>query len=129
MRVVTSLGTHVAVNRQRLLLVRCKRGDRTAWDELIGDYQKTIYRFAYSLCRNEDDTADIASQVFIRVYENMHGFREEANFSSWLFCIVRNVYVDTCFRAKGKKDVSIDEGINIHGDRCIPEIEDPSPGP
>src|SRR5579872_4790004 len=84
---------------EQQLIQACKQGDRNAWDALIHRYEKPVYRFAYTLAGNYDDAADIAGQVFLRLYEGIHTYRDEAAFTSWLFCIVRNVYIDTCVRA------------------------------
>src|SRR5437899_1821670 len=74
------------------LIDLCRTGNHAAWELLIGKYEKPVYKFAYTLARNYDDAADIAAQVFVRLYENIHTFRNESSFTSWLFRIVRNVY-------------------------------------
>jgi RNA polymerase sigma-70 factor (ECF subfamily) len=111
------------------LIQACKQGDRRAWDLLIQRYEKSVYKFAYTLARNYDDAADIAGQVFVRLFENIHTFRNDSHFTSWLFCIVRNVYVDTCIRAPHRSHLSLDEGMELEGDRLVREIVDPSPSP
>jgi len=55
-----------------VLLDRCKSGDPNAWDTLIRRYEKSVYKFAYSLCRNHEEAGDIAGQVFLRLYQNLH---------------------------------------------------------
>jgi len=111
------------------LIQACKLGDSQAWNSLIQRYEKSIYKFAYTLAHNYDDAADIAGQVFVRLYENIHTFRNDAHFTSWLFCIVRNVYVDTCIRAPHRSHLSLDEAMTINGDQIAREIVDPAPGP
>src|SRR5947209_8721091 len=58
-----------------VLLERCKAGESTAWNTLIRKYEKSVYKFAYSLCRNHEEAGDIAGQVFLRLYQNLHTFR------------------------------------------------------
>lgn len=111
------------------LIQACKRGDREAWNKLIARYEKSVYKFAYTLARNYDDAADIAGQVFVRLYENIHTFRNDSHFTSWLFCIVRNVYVDTCVRPQYRSHLSLDEGLDIDGDKLVREVVDPAPSP
>jgi RNA polymerase sigma-70 factor, ECF subfamily len=111
------------------LIQACKRGDREAWDKLIARYEKSVYKFAYTLARNYDDAADIAGQVFVRLYENIHTFRNDSHFTSWLFCIVRNVYVDTCIRPQHRSHLSLDDGLEIDGDRLAREVIDSAPSP
>ena len=113
----------------RTLIDLCRAGDPDAWNTLIQRYEKSVYRFAYTLCRNYDDAADIAGQVFLRLYENIKTFRNESNFTSWLFRIVRNVYVDTCVRPPHRSHLSLDEGLEMDGDLLAHEVADRSPSP
>jgi RNA polymerase sigma-70 factor (ECF subfamily) len=113
-----------------VLLARCNAGDAAAWDTLIKQNEKSVYRFAYRLCRNYDDAADIAGQVFIRLYQNLHTFRHEASFSSWVFRIVRNTYLDLCVRPACRNNVSLDSDSPTDTAALrVREFADPGPTP
>jgi DNA-directed RNA polymerase specialized sigma24 family protein len=47
-------------HEETTLLERCNAGDEAAWNTLIKQNEKSVYRFAFRLCRNYDDAADIA---------------------------------------------------------------------
>lgn len=112
------------------LLMRCRTGDKQAWDTLIRKNEKIVYKYAYSLCRNYEEAGDIAGQVFLRVYQHLHTFRGEASFSSWLFRIVRNTYLDLCVRSVRKGQISLDGGPLNDGESSVGcEAIDPSPTP
>lgn len=112
------------------LLEKCKTGDAAAWDMLIRRYEKSVYKFAYSLCRNHEEAGDIAGQVFLRLYQNLHTFRNEASFTSWLFRIVRNTYLDLCVRPAHKSHLSLDASPNNDSEpNAGRDIMDPSPSP
>jgi len=112
------------------LLERCKQGSAAAWDTLIRRYEKSVYKFAYSLCRNHEEAGDIAGQVFLRLYQNLHTFRNEASFTSWLFRIVRNTYLDLCVRPAHRGHLSLDAGPNNDSEPSAGrDILDPSPTP
>jgi len=113
-----------------VLLERCKAGESAAWDTLIRKYEKSVYKFAYSLCRNHEEAGDIAGQVFLRLYQNLHTFRNEASFTSWLFRIVRNTYLDLCVRPAHRGHLSLDAGPNNDSEPSAGrDIMDPSPSP
>jgi len=113
-----------------VLLDRCKAGDTVAWDTLIRRYEKSICKFAYSLCRNHEEAGDIAGQVFLRLYQNLHTFRNEASFTSWLFRIVRNTYLDLCVRPAHRSHLSLDAGPNNDNEPSTGrDIMDPAPSP
>ena len=44
----------------------------------------------FMLLRNETDAEDVAQEAFIKVYRNLHAFRGEARFSTWVLSIARN---------------------------------------
>lgn len=113
-----------------LLLDRCNAGDADAWNKLIKQNEKSVYRFAYRLCRNYDDAADISGQVFVRLYQNLHTFRHEASFSSWVFRIVRNTYLDLCVRPACRSHISLstDSRPDAGGLRAT-DVPDPGPSP
>jgi len=113
-----------------VLLERCKAGESAAWDTLIRKYEKSVYKFAYSLCRNHEEAGDIAGQVFLRLYQNLHTFRNEASFTSWLFRIVRNTYLDLCVRPAHRSHLSLDAGPSNDSESTAGrDIMDPSPSP
>jgi RNA polymerase sigma-70 factor (ECF subfamily) len=112
------------------LLERCKSGDQKAWNLLIHRYEKSVYKFAYSLCRNHEEAGDIAGQVFLRLYQNLHTFRNEASFTSWLFRIVRNTYLDLCVRPAHRGHLSLDASpTNDNEPSAGRDIMDPAPSP
>ncbi len=119
-----------ATTSEVVLLERCKAGESAAWDTLIRKYEKSVYKFAYSLCRNHEEAGDIAGQVFLRLYQNLHTFRNEASFTSWLFRIVRNTYLDLCVRPAHRGHLSLDAGPNNDSEPSAGrDIMDPSPSP
>jgi RNA polymerase sigma-70 factor (ECF subfamily) len=119
-------------NEEARLLAKCVDGDKAAWDTLVRRYEKCVYRFAFNLCHDRDDAEDISAHVFIRVFQNLHTFRNEACFSSWLFRIVRNTHLDMCVRPAWRSHVSLDTDLAADltaRQTCMREIADPTPTP
>jgi len=129
---ITAAEASIDQANEAVLLERCIAGDMTAWDGLIRKYETVVFRFAYGLCKDRDDAADIAGHVFVRVYQNLHTFRHEASFSSWLFRIVRNTHLDICVRPAWRTNVSLDaeSSSDAHTSKSqISEMADPCPTP
>ncbi len=114
---------------EKLLIDRCKSGDRASFDTLIKNYEKRVYNLAYRLSGSYDEANDISVDAFIRVYTAIRLFRGEANFSTWLFRIVTNVYLDRRKRQKNKQYLSLEEYIELEENSVSRQIEDPSPTP
>lgn len=76
------------------LIARCKGNDLTAFDEIVERYQHKIYRYVKRLVNNETDAEDITQEVFLKVLNSLHGFREESSLQTWLFRIATNLCRD-----------------------------------
>lgn len=108
---------------------RCKQGDLSAFDDLVRMYEKQVYNFAYRLAGNYDDANDIAGEAFVKVFNAIDTFRGDANFSTWLFRIVTNLYLDERKRSKAHMNIPLDEYIDLDESTVTRQIEDPSPSP
>ncbi len=114
---------------EQQIIDRCKRGERTAFDALVRAYEKRVYNFAYRMCGHYDEANDISSEAFVRVFQSIHLFRGNANFSTWLFRIVINVYLDRRKRTLNKQHLSLQEYIEMEESSLVRQIEDPGPTP
>lgn len=75
-------------NQEKDLIQRCKSGDRKAFDQLVIRYQERIFATAYRLLGNYEEARDTVQDAFIKAYQGIEGFREEANFYTWIYRIV-----------------------------------------
>lgn len=76
-----------------------ERDARPTFDEVADRYGPTIYAFAYRLTGNRDDAADLAQDVFVRVYRNLDRY-EPGTFDGWLYRITKNLFLDTLRRRR-----------------------------
>jgi len=72
------------------LVARARNGDRRAFDQLVTQHQRTVYRLAYRLLGDPDDAGDAAQETFLRAYEHLPRFRADGNFRNWLLTIATN---------------------------------------
>lgn len=114
---------------ERALIERCKRGDLAAFNDLVRKYEKQVYNFAYRLTGNYDDANDVAQDAFLRVFNAIGTFRGDSSFSTWLFRITTNVFLDERKKAKAHPQSSLDEYLELGESSVARQIEDPSPTP
>lgn len=119
----------VAPMEDDLLIERCKASDPTAWTQLINRYYEVMYRIAYNHCRNNEDANDIVSRAMILLYKKISTFRAESSFTSWLYRIIRNVYVDVCVRDTERRNISLDDHLLTDSGKRHWEVADPSESP
>lgn len=122
--------THLTALTENELVEQCQSGDSDAWSVLMRRYSRIAYRAAYNLCHNREEANDIVGQVFLLLYQNIHQYRKQGNFRSWLLSIVRNTFVDQCVRPARTRDVSLDAGVNGQDDTFEGIfLTDPAPSP
>ena len=94
------------------LVERCQRQpqrDRAAFEELVSRYQRYVDKLLYHLASDWSDRADLAQEVWIRVYRSIHRLKEPAKFKSWLGRITTNLFYDELRKRKRfKSSVSLD---------------------
>jgi RNA polymerase sigma-70 factor (ECF subfamily) len=85
------------------LVRRCVSGDAAAWQEIVQQYHRRIYNICYRFSGSSDDAADLAQEVFIKMYRTLSTYdTTRASFMTWVTTVTRNLLVDH-FR-KGKYD-------------------------
>lgn len=73
-------------------------GSARAWDQLVRRHETQVYNFSLRLTGNPTDALDLMQEVFLGVYRNLHRFRGESQFSTWLFRIAHNKAIDMARR-------------------------------
>lgn len=86
-----------------------KKGDQTAFEEVVSIFQNRIYQHCYRMIGNEHEAEELAQEAFIRAYVNIHSFDHERKFSTWLYRIATNVTIDRL--RKRKPDYYLDAEI------------------
>src|ERR1700726_3402636 len=76
------------------LVRKAQEGDRLAFEDLVRRYDRDVLRLALNLVHRPEDARDIYQESFLRVYRNLHRFRFECSFYTWLYRIVTNVALD-----------------------------------
>jgi RNA polymerase sigma-70 factor (ECF subfamily) len=73
-----------------ILIERCIKGDRQAFETLLVQYEKPVFNAAYRMLNNRDDAIDVTQNVFLKVYENFDSFDPSRRFFSWIYRITLN---------------------------------------
>ena len=73
-----------------MLVAASLRGDRSAFDELVGHYQGALFRVTYGVTGSVDDAMDATQAAFVNAFEKLHTFSPPGRFFSWLYRIAIN---------------------------------------
>ena len=92
-------------NSDDAALVReAQAGNRAAFEELVHRYDRDVLRLALNLMRRTEDARDVYQEAFLKVYRNLHRFRFECSFYTWLYRIVTNVCLDHLRRRQARPE-------------------------
>ncbi len=80
------------------LIKRCQHGNSDAMGQLIVTYQDRLYNAILKICGNPDDAAELTQESFVKVLENISGFRSQSSFYTWLFRVGVNLTLTFCSR-------------------------------
>lgn len=92
------------------LIEKSIQGDIESFEKLVTQYNRYIYNIAYRMMGNEEDAKDMSQEALIKAYKGIAKFKQESNFSTWLYRIVINVCKDE-LRKRSLSTVSMDEPI------------------
>ncbi|HPT75149.1 MAG TPA: sigma-70 family RNA polymerase sigma factor [Defluviitaleaceae bacterium] len=109
---------------EKLLVKRAKKGNISAFEELIIEHESKVYNIAYRILNNEEDAKDLSQEVFIKAFNSLHKFREDSSFSTWLYRIAMNTYIDELRKRKGRESYSIDRDIQTDEGTIPREFQD-----
>jgi RNA polymerase sigma-70 factor, ECF subfamily len=88
----------------RALVAEAQAGNRAAFEELVRRYDRDVLRLALNLMKRPEDARDVYQEAFLKVYRNLHRFRFECSFYTWLYRIVTNVCLDHLRRRQARPE-------------------------
>ncbi len=98
------LAQAVAVRDEAALIRAAQQGDHDAFERLIQAYDQAVLRLAYNLLRSPEDARDMYQEALLRVYRNLHSFRFDCSFQTWLYRIVTNLCLDQLRKRKVRRE-------------------------
>lgn len=93
------------------LIRKAKLGDTDAYGQLYQAYAAQVFRFIYSHIDNSQDAEDLTSEVFVRAWRSLAGYRQRGlPFKAFLFRVARNLVIDQYRqRQRSFAEVTLDE--------------------
>jgi RNA polymerase sigma-70 factor (ECF subfamily) len=76
------------------LCKRAGRADKNAACELLRIHYTDVYSYLRRLCGSQADAEDLTQQTFLKAWSSLDGFKGRSKFSTWLYRIAHNTYID-----------------------------------
>ncbi len=108
----------------RLIDLAVAESDEQAYALLMERYKRAVYHMILKMVRNIDDAEDLTIEAFAKAFKNLHKFKKDYTFSTWLFRIATNNAIDF-IRKKRLETMSLDTSYHDdNGDAVQIDVED-----
>jgi RNA polymerase sigma factor (sigma-70 family) len=116
------------VQSDALVIAQARRGEESAFAELLHRYRAPVFNLCLRMLKNRDDAEDVAQDVFIKVFAMLDRYDERYAFRSWLFKITANQCIDF-IRKNRVKMLSLDEPVQYRGEEIERQFPDEGDSP
>jgi len=96
---------------EKLLVTQLKNSDtqEQAFRNLMSLYKERLYWHIRKIVLNHDDADDVLQNTFIKVFKNIHSFKENSKLYSWIYRIATNEAITFINKKASKQHVDISE--------------------
>jgi RNA polymerase sigma-70 factor (ECF subfamily) len=91
------------------LVADARRGERTAFDELVRRTYVDTYTLAVRLTGNEEDARDVVQEAYLRAWKGISRFRGDAAFTTWMYRITANASYTLVERRRRRRTTVLDD--------------------
>ena len=88
---------------EQRLVERCRQGEDEAWRELVDLFGQKIYSVAYHFTLKREDAEELAQEIFLKIFENLHRYDGSFPLAAWIVSLSRNLCIDRYRRRKREK--------------------------
>src|SRR6266852_9074865 len=106
-----------------------QNGDVSAFEQLVERYDRKLLRIAQHVTHHREDSQDAVQEDFLKAFQHLGDFREDSQFSTWLFRITVNQALMKLRKRRTTKEVSLDEDFQANEDILPREVADWAPNP
>lgn len=106
------------------LMLRAKKGDRKAFEELVIRHQQGVINFIFRSVPDLQEAEDLAQNAFVQAWKARQRYRVSAKFTTWLYKIARNLTLNELRRRSRHAHESIDAPAGEDESQTIRQFED-----
>jgi len=111
------------------LVTEAKGGSYEAFEELVSRYEKKIYRLGMNITGSREDAEEVLQETFLKAFEHLPDFREDARFYTWLVRIAINEGLMKLRKRRTGREVPIEDAVGEDGEVMPREFTDWKPNP
>lgn len=110
-------------------VARVKAGDENAYRTLVDRHSRSVFRLAFRMTGNEQDSEDVVQETFLRAYKQLHRWEARSSFATWLYRIAANYALDLVRRKKRHGEVGMSQSAGEEETDVVRALPSADPGP
>lgn len=95
--------------QDRILTEKVLAGDTRTFGIILKNTEGLVAQIIYKMISNREDRKDIAQDVYLKAYKNLHTFRFDCKLSTWIARIAYN----SCFNHLEKKKLLLLDDLDL----------------
>ena len=105
----------LADHKDKELIQQFREGSKRnyAFDLIVRKYQERLYWHIRKLVISHDDADDVLQNTFIKAFQALERFREDASLFTWLYRIATNESLSFLKKKKNRYFLPIGENLNL----------------
>ncbi|RFS19347.1 RNA polymerase subunit sigma-24 [Chitinophaga silvatica] len=92
------------------LINRVLNGEQAVYEQLIRRHNSSLFRIGMSFLKNDADVEDVMQITYVKAWEHLSTFRQEAAFGTWL----KRIMINECNQLLKKQKQIVNENIDHH---------------
>jgi RNA polymerase sigma-70 factor (ECF subfamily) len=125
----TAMTDENAIHPDLALVEKVKAGDLAAFEQLMRQYDRKVFRIALHITQNREDAEDIVQDAFFKAYQKLDQFQGNSKFYTWLVRIAVNESLMRLRKRRSQRTVSMDENIQTEEGSIPRDFADWTPNP
>ena len=83
------------MDTDKIIVKQIIEGNVELYPNLVNKYYPKITSFIIKMGVNSEDAKDLTQEIFIKVYNNLHKYNDNWEFSTWIFRVAINSFKDS----------------------------------
>lgn len=125
----TAIPDENAAHPDLALIEKVKAGDLSAFEQLMRQYDRQIFRIALHITQNREDAEDVVQDAFFKAFQKLDQFQGNSKFYTWLVRIAVNESLMRLRKRRSQKTVSMDEDVQTEEGSIPRDFADWTPNP
>ena len=86
--------------KEKEYITRTLQGEQQAFACLVNHYKDKVFALAFRIMRQRELAEEVTQDIFVKVFQHLTSFKENAAFSTWLYRIAYNTSISAIRKRK-----------------------------